>query len=51
VANPRYVTSEAETSLIITNYKDLVHFIPVGLKIRFDKLKFGAQIGKGQRTN
>jgi hypothetical protein len=51
VANPTYATSEEETSLILTNYKDLVHFIPVELNIRFDKLKFGEQIGKGQRTN
>jgi hypothetical protein len=50
VANPTYDTSE-ETSLIRTDYKDLVHFIPVELKIRFDKLQFGAEIGKGQRTN
>jgi hypothetical protein len=51
VANPRHNTSEAETSLIITNYRNLAHFIPVDLKIRFDKLKFGEKIGEGQRTN
>jgi hypothetical protein len=50
VANPRYDTRE-ETSLIIADYKDLVHFIPVELNIHFDKLQFGAQIGKGQRMN
>jgi hypothetical protein len=51
VANLAYDTSEEETSLTLTNYNNLVDFIPVELKIRFDKLQFGAQIGKGQRTN
>jgi hypothetical protein len=51
VANPRHNTSEAETSLTLTNYEDLVYDIPVDLKISSDKLQFGEKIGEGQRTN